>query len=371
MITIEGTYNTAIVYIDEIESSARGQIQSLCDMEVYKDSRIRMMPDVHAGKGSTVGTTMTLHGAVCPNAVGSDISCGMLVAQIREKHLELQKLDKICHQDIPHGPNTNKLNNVHRFINNLHISDLKCKDHVNLQMAYCSISSLGSGNHFIEVDKDDEGHLYIVIHTGSRHLGKEVCNWYQDLAYLQRQIYDGSEAPYFTAWFNDEKTFNNYIYDMKIIEEFAYWNRKAILDVIVKSMKLHVVDEFTTVHNYIDTKNMILRKGACSAQLGERLIIPMNMRDGSLICTGNGNPEWNFSAPHGAGRIMSRKDAKNTLSMSEYREQMKDIYSTCVSKNTVDEAPGTYKKMEDIVDKITDTVEINKVIRPIYNFKAS
>lgn len=370
MITISGIYNEAIVYTDEIESSARGQIQSLCDMEVYKDSRIRMMPDVHAGKGSTIGTTMTLHGAVSPNAVGVDINCGILVAQIREKHIELQKLDKICHQDIPSGDKINSQKNVHRFINNLHINELICKDQVDLQRGYLSISSLGSGNHFISVEKDDEGNLYILIHSGSRNLGLQVAKWYQNLAYLQRQIFEGEDAPYLTAWFDDENTFNNYIHDMNIIGEFAYWNRKAMLDVIVKSMKLHVVDEFTTVHNYIDIENMILRKGACSAQLGERLIIPMNMRDGSLICTGKGNPEWNFSAPHGAGRIMSRKDAKNTLSMSEYKEQMKGIYTTCVSKNTVDEAPGAYKKMEDIVDKITDTVEINKVIRPIYNFKA-
>ena len=278
------------------------------------------------------------------------------------------------------------------------IDDLRCKKQLRkFERLELSLGSLGSGNHFIEINEDDEGYIYIVIHSGSRNLGKQVCDYYQKLGYTnsidtakerekiietcklekrQKDISTELAAFYKTITYVDKSLayvegsdFDDYIHDMKITQEFALWNRKAMMKDILDKFKFDVIDEFTTIHNYIDTDNMMLRKGAISAQLNEVVLIPMNMRDGSLICVGKGNKDWNYSAPHGAGRIMSRSEAKRTVSMQDYKDSMKDVYSTCVTNNTIDESPFAYKPMEEIIKHIKDTVDIKNVIKPIYNFK--
>ena len=396
---IKGKYNSAKVYTNVLEDIARNQIKDVCDMEIFKESKIRIMPDVHAGAGCTIGTTMTLHGAVVPNMVGVDIGCGMELIQIKEKDLDLEKLDQLIKDRIPCGRNIRK--RTHEFAREINLKELRCiKDINHLIKESRALGSLGGGNHFIEVDKDEEGNLYVVIHSGSRHIGKEVAEIYQEKAYKQlRKLSDkdieeiindlkkqGKQKEIETtlqrikkenktdiqkqlAYCVDE-VFDDYIHDMSIMQRFADLNRKAMMKEIVDGMDLHIVDQFTTIHNYIDIENMILRKGAVSARKGERLLIPINMRDGSLICIGKGNPDWNYSAPHGAGRIMSRSKAFKTFNLDEFRKEMQGIYTTTANTNTIDEAPMAYKSKEDIINNIGDTVEIIKNIIPIYNFKA-
>lgn len=397
---IEGKYNIAKVYTEVVEETALEQIRTLCNQEFVKDSKIRIMPDVHAGAGCTIGTTMTLKDCVVPNLVGVDIGCGMETIQIKNSHIELQKLDKLIYEKIPSGFNIRS--SVHKYNDEIDLNMLRCKreGRINLDRAVKSLGTLGGGNHFIEADKDEEGNIFIVIHSGSRHLGLEVANYYQELAYkslngntaddinqliincktvrrekeIQRGIDDlkaqvRTEIPKSLAYLAGP-LMEDYIHDMKIVQRFALLNRKAMMDEIIRGLKLKVEDEFTTIHNYIDTEAMILRKGAVSAKKGERLLIPINMRDGSLICIGKGNEDWNNSAPHGAGRLMSRIKAKSTFTVSEFKKQMKGIYTTSVNSDTLDECPMAYKDMEDIVKNIGDTAEIIKIIKPIYNFKA-
>ena len=343
---------------------------------------------------------MTIKDKIVPNLVGVDIGCGMETIQVKNKHIELQKLDKLIYEEIPSGFNIRK--KPHKYNDEVDLTALRCKldGKINIARAQMSLGTLGGGNHFIEVDQDEEANLYIVVHSGSRHLGLEVANYYQEQAYrslnqntaqdiyhlaeeykalgkdheiqsavkaLKQQI--KTEIPKQLTYVSD-KLMEDYIHDMMIVQRFAMLNRKAMMDVIIKGMKLKVVEEFTTIHNYIDIENMILRKGAVSAAKGEKLLIPINMRDGSLICIGKGNTDWNQSAPHGAGRLMSRKQAKNAYTVSEFKKEMKGIYTTSVNDKTLDECPMAYKGMEDIVSNIADTVEIMKVIKPIYNFKA-
>lgn len=356
------------------------------------------MPDIHAGAGCTVGTTMTVTDKIVPNLVGVDIGCGMETVKIKEKHIELQKLDKLIYEKIPSGFKIR--DKAHRFFKNFPLEEMYCYREINPIRAERSLGTLGGGNHFIEADKNDEGDIYIVIHSGSRHLGLEVANYYQNEGYnalngsskrdielliadLKAQGKEKSIQKAIKTLKNTKTTnipkqlayvegelFDRYIHDMKIVQEFAELNRQAMTDEILKGMKLHEEDRFTTIHNYIDTENMILRKGAVSAQEGERLLIPINMRDGSLICRGKGNDDWNRSAPHGAGRLMSRAGAKQSFTVSEFKKQMEGIYTTSVGADTLDECPMAYKGMEDIVNNIGDTAEITEIIKPIYNFKA-
>ena len=399
MYRIKGKYNEAVVYASAIEEAAMEQLQTLCDMEIYKDSKIRIMPDVHAGAGCTIGTTMTLHGAVTPNMVGVDIGCGMETVMTKEKEIDFEKLDQLIKEQIPSGMNVRSRKHINA--DKTDVFNLKCLNRVEqLEKELKAIGTLGGGNHFIEVDKDEQGNLYIVIHSGSRHLGKEVADIYQDLAYKQingmskqevRKKIDELKAqgkkneieamflelkkntfnsiPKDLAYVQGE-LFDDYIHDMKIMQEFAQINRKTMMEIIIEGMGLTVLEQFTTIHNYIDTENMILRKGSVSAQKGEKLLIPINMRDGSLICIGKGNPDWNCSAPHGAGRIMSRSEAVRTLSVDEFEKQMAGIYTTTANIRTLDESPMAYKDMKDIVDNIEPTAQIIRVIKPIYNFKA-
>ena len=366
MIELKGKYAQAKVFTDVVDNASISQVISLLNQPYAQGSRIRMMPDIHAGAGCTIGTTMTIRDRICPNLVGVDIGCGMETIRMKEKRIELQKLDKLIRQSIPSGFAIQS--KPHRFAEQADLEDLKCGKYVNLDRARKSIGTLGGGNHFIEANRDDEGNIYIVIHSGSRHLGKEIAEFYQNAGFkaLQEQ---GSDIPkplaYVDGWLMED-----YLHDMRIAQRFADLNRKAMVDIIVKGMGLHVVEQFTTVHNYIDLTEGILRKGAVSAQAGERLLIPINMRDGSLICVGKGNEDWNCSAPHGAGRLMSRSEAKSSFTVSEFKKQMEGIYTTSVGQSTLDECPMAYKSMADIVDNIEPTVEIQSVIKPMYNFKA-
>ena len=357
MLDIQGKYNTAKVFTDNVDSVAYSQILNMMCQIWAKDVNVRIMPDCHAGKGATVGTTMTIKDKVVPNLVGCDIGCGMLVAKLKVKYMEFGKLDKVIQQKIPSGKN--KREHKHRYANNFSLDNLIANVRGEELLA---IGSLGNGNHFIEVDKDDEGNYYLVIHSGSRHLGVAVCEYWQNVAIKEckeltdirgveiakykaqaktdaeikelMKDYDHFSVPKELSYLKGE-SLEGYLHDMQIVQEFAMQNRAAMLDVIVKEMGWKVVEQFTTVHNYIDMKSMILRKGAISANAGERVIIPMNMRDGSLICVGKGNPDWNYSAPHGAGRIMNRSTAKNTISMEDYKKAMEGIHSISVKANFV------------------------------------
>ena len=398
MIEIRGKYNEAKIFTDVVDSASIAQVQELCNQEFTAGSRIRLMPDIHAGAGCTIGTTMTITDKVVPNLVGVDIGCGMETTRIREGHIELQKLDKLIYEKIPSGFSIR--DRAHRYLSQIDLNELCCARHVDLLRAEKSIGSLGGGNHFIEVDRDDDGNLYLVVHSGSRHLGVEVASYYQEAGYkvlnrtddasiealivqmkaegrekeIQKELkklknLKQTSIPKALAYVSGE-LFEQYIHDMKIVQHFAMLNRQAMVDEIVKGMKLHVEEQFTTIHNYIDTDAMILRKGAVSAQAGEQLLIPINMRDGSLLCVGKGNEDWNCSAPHGAGRLMSRADAKQSFTVSEFKKQMAEIYTTSVSRATLDECPMAYKGIQDILDNIGPTAEVAKIIRPIYNFKA-
>ena len=405
MFELRGKYNNCKVFTDNVEDSAIGLIMSLLNQEYAKDSRIRIMSDVHSGKGCVIGTTMTLKDKVVPNLVGCDIGCGMTAVKLKEKRIDLPKLDSVIRKYVPSGFEVHE----EPICNYSPIGDLRCAKDVNMDRAMKSLGTLGGGNHFIEVDKDKEDNLWLVVHTGSRHLGIEVCDYYQHLGYtklkekevggtlkekseelIRKLKEEGREKEISKALskLKDEyksthidipqalsyvegKDFEDYLYDMNLVQQHAVANRMTIVRQIIKNMKLHVEDEFTTIHNYIDVENMILRKGSVSAQKGERLLIPMNMRDGSLICIGKGNEDWNYSAPHGAGRLMSRSQAKETVSMNEFKNSMKGIYTTCIDRSTIDESPMAYKKMQEIIDNIGDTVEIVDIIKPIYNYKAS
>ncbi|MCQ4637709.1 RtcB family protein [Anaerovorax odorimutans] len=401
MIEVQGNYNTALCFCAELEKSAKGQIKAVCDQEVFAGSKLRIMPDVHAGMGCTIGTTMTITDKVVPGMVGVDIGCGMETVRLDGEHVDFEKLDKLIRREIPCGREIRET--PHPLNDQIDLTQLRCGTEVNLTRARRSIGTLGGGNHFIEVDQSESGALYLVVHSGSRHIGNEVARYYQNQAFhalcgnarfqidemIARMKEEGNSKEIHKAIkalkkrrammtpvpkdlaYVEGKLFDDYIHDMKLIQRFAALNRKAMTDVILEGMGIAAKDSFTTIHNYIDTDAMILRKGAVSAKAGEKLLIPINMRDGSLICEGRGNEDWNCSAPHGAGRLMSRKAASDKLSLEEYRKQMSGIYTTCVGKATLDEAPMAYKSLEEITSQITDTARIISRIRPLYNFKAA
>lgn len=374
MFELKGKYNIAKVFTDNVDNETISQVIELLNQDYIKDAKIRIMPDCHAGAGCVIGTTMTISDKVCPNLVGVDIGCGMLAVRIAEKDIDLPKLDDVINAYVPAGFNVNE----EPLGNFSHLKDLVAP--ADISLAYRSIGRLGGGNHFIELDKDDDGNLWLVIHTGSRHLGLEVAKHYQELAYKQLKDLDVEKTinalkmhePHIpkSLCYVSGQAFKDYIHDMEIVQKHAELNRKYIADTIIEKMGWHICEEFQTIHNYIDTKNLILRKGSVSARDGEKLIIPINMRDGSLICVGKGNPDWNYSAPHGAGRILSRSEAKDAVGIDEFRESMKGIYSSSVMESTIDESPMVYKPMEEIMENIKDTVDIVKVIKPVYNFKA-
>lgn len=365
MLEIRGKYNTAIVYSDIIEPTAVGQLTILCSQSFVEGCILRIMPDVHAGAGCVVGTTLTIKDKIVPNLVGVDISCGILVTKLNVKNIDCQKLDVVIREKIPSGFSIRE--QIHPFAKEIDLDDLYCAEHIQQQKGYRSIGSLGGGNHFIEINHNENtDEYYLVIHSGSRHLGLEVANWYQKIAINSRI----EKIPPDLAYVQGED-FEKYIHDMIIMEHFADLNRKTIAHEILKGMKWKAIDQFTTIHNYIDTKNMILRKGSISAQKDELCLIPMNMRDGSLLCKGKGNPEWNYSAPHGAGRLFSRGEAKRTFTVNQFKEEMNGVYSSCVCAGTLDESPMAYKPADEILNHISDTVDVIATLKPIYNFKAT
>lgn len=374
MITIYGKYATALVYTVKneeyaLEDYARAQLQMICDHPSSEGSVIRVMPDVHPGKVGTVGLTMTVGASILPSLVGVDIGCGMTLAKIKVKSVEFQQLDVVIRDNVPVGSKIRE--KEHKFADRIDLSGLRCAKGINARKAIRSIGTLGGGNHFIEVDKDENGELYLIIHSGSRHLGMEVADYYLHAGQKESQMKKQGYAPYEMTCL-EGRLMEDYLHDLKIMQEFARLNREAMVETIVKGMKWKVEDEFTCIHNYVDFdgETPILRKGAISAKAGERVIIPINMRDGVILGTGLGNKEWNCSAPHGAGRICKRTDVDGSYTVSEFKKAMKGIYSTCISKETLDEAPFAYRNLEDILGVVGDTVQIDKIIKPIYNYKA-
>ena len=401
MIEIKGKHNTAKCYVNALDDVAAEQILSVCDMEELADSKIRIMPDVHAGKGCTIGTTMTVKDKIVPAMVGVDIGCGMYTVSLGKVELDLERLDEVVHR-IPCGTRV-----WEGRLERHDLMGLECyrslKDTKRLER---SIGTLGGGNHFIEIDEDLDGNKYLIIHSGSRNLGTQVAQIYQDIAldlnmgkedyFRQRdeiiraykeqgrrkEIQDVLKAMK-KAWESKEPTLPyelcylygdfmaSYIHDVDICQQFALRNREKMAEIILEGYGIGCGEAFHTVHNYIDVEEMILRKGAVSAKKGEKLLIPINMRDGSLICIGKGNDDWNCSAPHGAGRLMSRTTAFEKLTVEEYESQMKGIYSTCITSSTLDESPMAYKSIDEIVSNVEPTVEIVSRIKPIYNFKAT
>lgn len=399
MFEIKGQVNTAVCYAKVVEEEAIEQIRRMCDYEFTSGSKIRIMPDVHAGKGCTIGTTMTIVDKAVPNIVGVDIGCGMYTVNLGKAEIDFEKLDEAAHF-IPSGMHIWE-GRQERF----NLTELRCyRSLKNTKWLERSLGTLGGGNHFIEVDQAQDGTKFLVIHTGSRNLGKQVAELYQQLAvdlnkgketyFAQR---DAIIAEYKAAgrrkeiqaaleaisWSKREATmpedlcyvygtyFEDYLYDVEICQRYARRNREKIAEILLERVKLSGSDGFHTIHNYIDTEEMILRKGAIAAHKGEKVLIPINMKDGSVLAIGRGNSEWNDSAPHGAGRIMSRTKAKENLNMEEYKRAMEGIYTTSVNEATLDEAPMAYKSLEDIMDVIQETVEIVDIMKPIYNFKAS
>lgn len=401
MFEIRGKVNTAICYAKVVEEEAIEQIRRMCDYEFTAGSRIRIMPDVHAGAGCTIGTTMTVTDKAVPNIVGVDIGCGMYTIDLGKTEIDLEKVDEAAHF-IPSGMHVWE-GRQERF----DLTELRCyrslKDTKRLER---SLGTLGGGNHFIEIDEAADGTRYLVIHSGSRNLGKQVAELYQKLAV---DLAKGKEA-YFIARdelireykaagrrkeiqatlkamqkeYEKKETavpedlcflygsfLEDYLHDVEICQRFARRNREKMAEVLLSRTGLPAGEAFHTIHNYIDTDEMILRKGAIAAHAGEKVLIPINMRDGSVLAVGKGNPEWNYSAPHGAGRLMSRRAARENLNLEEYRKTMEGIYTTSVNASTLDEAPMAYKSLEDIIDVIRESVDVIDVMKPIYNFKAS
>lgn len=401
MLEIKGKVNTAICYAKVIEDEAIDQIRRMCDYGMTAGSKIRIMPDVHAGKGCTIGTTMKIVDKAVPNMVGVDIGCGMYTVNIGKVDIDFEKLDDACHF-IPSGMNVWE-GRQERF----DLTGLRCyrnlKDTRRLER---SLGTLGGGNHFIEVDQAQDDTKYLIIHSGSRNLGKQVAEYYQKLAvdldrgygeYFEKrdeiirtykeqgrrkeiqaalkelhfQVYESQPSMPDDLCYLSGKYLEDYLHDVEICQKFAHRSREKMSEVILERAGITGGEAFHTIHNYIDTEEMILRKGAIAAHKGEKVLIPINMRDGSVLAVGKGNPEWNFSAPHGAGRIMSRSKAKTALSMDEYKKEMAGVYTTSVNENTLDEAPMAYKSLGDIIDVIRESVDVIDVMKPIYNFKAS
>lgn len=402
---LQGKYGSAKVFVKDIEEGAKQQIINLLNQDFIEGSKVRIMPDVHEGMGCVIGFTADMGDKVIPNIVGVDIGCGMLTVDLGDIDIDLERLDKIIYNKIPSG---NKTHNERKY-NFERLRELYClRDLKNTKRIERSIGTLGGGNHFIEVGIDDYNNKYLIIHSGSRNLGKQVADIYQRLAvdlcsgkeeYFKRKDelirtykeagrrkeinkalkalakeYEGLRPQYpKDLCFLTGEYRQRYLHDMKICQEYATLNRRVMAEIILEALlgkSLDDFDHFETIHNYINFQDNIIRKGAISAYKGEKILIPINMRDGSILAIGKGNPDWNYSAPHGAGRVMSRNVAKEKLSMDEFKKSMEGIYSTSISKTTLDEAPFAYKPMDDILERLEETAEIYSIIKPIYNFKA-
>ncbi len=379
MKTINGIYSAAELFTTNnvetsIEDYALAQLQMLCDNPTSEGCSIKVMPDVHPGIVGTIGLTMTVGNKLMPNLVGVDIGCGMTIAKLKNKKLEFQQVDKVIRENIPSGLKVR--NHIHHKAEDFDLRSLYCYRHINESKARLSLGTLGSGNHFIEIDKDDENDLYVVIHSGSRHLGVEITEYY--LSAGSKALKEkGLNIPYELTYLEGD-LLQKYLHDLQTAQQFAQLNRDIILAELEKGLKLKITDKYSCIHNYVDARgetleslgSSVLRKGAISALKDEKVIIPINMRDGVILGTGKGNINWNCSAPHGAGRIMKRSDVKDNYTVNAFKNEMKGIYSSCISKDTLDESPFVYRNISDIQEAIEETVDIDKVIRPVYNFKA-
>ncbi len=371
MITIKGKYNSANIMIDDIDPGTRDQIQTFLNHPAFANTYISIMPDCHVGIGAVIGLTMKMNDYIIPNVIGVDIGCGMLACCFGRINIDLAVLDKFIREKIPSGFNIN--NEFAILDQHLEEKILDVCDRLNLDIkrVFKSIGSLGGGNHFIEAGRDEDNNLWITIHSGSRNFGLRISNYYQNLARQElekksiKNIHKGLE--YLIV---NSKSGKGYIQDLNIAQTYAAINRKVMMDRIIKKLNINPIEEIESVHNFI--KDGIIRKGATSARAGEKVIIPFNMRDGIAIGVGKGNPRYNFSAPHGAGRILSRSKAKETLKLDKFKAEMKaaGIYSTSISRHTLDEAPGAYKSKDVILENISETVDVVKMIKPVYNFKS-
>lgn len=376
---ITGTCTAAKVFTvnnpeKAIDSYAVKQIEMICGSEISKGSRIRIMPDVHPGKVGPIGLTMTVGSGIMPGLLGIDIGCGITLAELNTRKIEFQKLDKVIKENIPSGFSIRK--KPHALAEEFDFERLLCRKNINTEKAVLSLGTLGGGNHFIEIDRDDSGRLYAAVHSGSRHAGKELTEHYMKLG--QKALMNrGIHVPYELTYLEGE-LMENYLKDVQILQDYAALNRAVILAELFKGMKWKFSDCISCAHNYVDSTAEtleafgapILRKGAVSAKSGEPVIIPVNMRDGILIGTGLGNTDWNCSAPHGSGRTIKRGDVKNSITLSAFKSEMKGIYSTCIDRNTIDESPGAYRRLAEISEAVSDTVNITGRLKPVYSFKA-
>jgi RNA-splicing ligase RtcB len=368
MFELQGKYAKAKVFTDDVDGESISQVIKFLNQPFAEGQTIRMMPDIHPGAGCTIGTTMTITDKVVPNLVGSDIGCGMEVVYLDADEIDFERFDRIIREKVPHGYSKHRV--PHPFMKDFDLTRLKCYfkleagDEGNFAMG-----TLGGGNHFIELNRTSEGELILVVHSGSRRIGADVCEYYQNQALKEFKRFHNLASDK-NLIYCEGKLFEDYLHDMAIMQEFAARNRQAIISTILTEYGIDFTKRFKTVHNYIDMDRMVLRKGAVSAERNETLIIPINMRDGSIICRGMGNPDWNYSAPHGAGRLLRRSQAKSELSLEEYRREMEGIYSTSVGSSTIDESPMAYKPIDNILNNVKDTVKIIDIVKPIYNFKA-
>ena len=372
MKTVEGKYTTAKVFTDNVEDYALAQIKMLCDNEVFKDCKVRVMPDVHPGKVGPIGFTSTVGDKIMPYVVGSDIGCGITLALIDKKKIEFQKLDTVIREHIPTGFNIR--NTHHKFYDRYVEGTLKfrCQNYINMEKAKLSLGTLGGGNHFIEVNTLG-GDLFVSIHSGSRHLGQEITEYYMKEGQKQLKA-KGIDIPYELTYL-EGKLMEDYIHDSLMAVHYAGLNRNAILNDLEKYMKFKIVWYSDCTHNYINlggsfTNNIILRKGSISAYDHQTVIIPINMKEGIILGTGLGNHDWNYSAPHGSGRIMNRENVKSNFTVNQFKKEMNGIYCSCIGKDTLDEAPFAYRGLEEIKEAISETVRIDKILKPVYNYKA-
>ena len=372
---IKGSFTEARVFADDLDMYARAQIQMICDNEAATGSRICVMPDVHPGAVGPIGLTMTIGDRMIPNLLGADIGCGISCVKIagtggRKRKIEFQKLDTVIRERVPFGFALRR--EPHAAAKDFPFEELRCYRHIDCAKAELSLGTGGGGNHFLEADMAEDGSIYLAVHSGSRHLGKEIAEYYvSEGARLLKER--GEDVPYPMTYISGE-LMADFIHDVKTAQKFAMLNRRIILTEVMRGMKLKEEESFSSVHNYVDENaedgTLILRKGAISACAGERVIIPINMRDGMIIGTGKGNAEWNYSAPHGSGRIMRRDMVKESHTVSEFKKEMKGIYSSCIGADTLDESPFAYRKTDEIVRAIEETVDVIEVLKPIYNYKA-
>lgn len=364
METIEGKYARAKIFADDAEDYAKAQLKMICDNEAAEGAKIAAMPDVHPGKVGPVGLVMSIGKRVIPQLLGADIGCGMTYVKLNKSKLEFQKLDKVIAESIPSGFNIRK--SVHHTAEDFPLEKLNCFKHINLDKAKRSLGTLGGGNHFIEIDKSADGSLALIIHTGSRHLGEEITEYYTKEA--AKAIKErGEDVPYYMSYLEGGLK-DAYLSDVSIINEYASLNREIIAREILKGMKLKAEEAFTVPHNYISGD--VLHKGSISALSGERVLIPVNMRDGVILGMGKGNEDWLCSAPHGSGRKLRRDQVKNSYTVSAFKKEMNGIYSTSVGADTLDEAPFAYRSLNDILERVKETVDIEEVLKPVYSFKA-